>query len=201
MTIHKADTASLCAVAPSYYQKVTEAIRLAALKLLEAGSVTAVIGYLPGRRKGTASPAVVTGPEQASKLIFSPACVNNLSLHLTRVKKGLLKRGRIAIVVKGCDLHILAGLIDESRIDRDDILIIGVACAGVYGGAGLPPPVPLRGGEEETALDDSNLARMCRECTVQLPEGTDIVVGALPPFRQYREDDAPPSSGSAEGKE
>ena len=166
----KAEKIKAASIDPAYYQAVTDSIRLAAVKLLEAGSVTAVIGYLPGRRKGTASPAVVTDPEQAAKLIFSPACVNNLSLYLTKAKKGVLKKGRIAIVAKGCDMRALAGLIGESQIKRDDLVIIGVACAGVHGP-----------GSDRTALmDEESIAQKCRECTVHLPEGADLVLGTLP---------------------
>jgi len=166
----KAEKIKAASIDPAYYQAVTDSIRLAAVKLLEAGSVSAVIGYLPGRRTGTASPAVVTDPEQAAKLIFSPACVNNLSLYLTKAKKGVLKKGRIAIVAKGCDMRALAGLIGESQIKRDDLVIIGVACAGVYG----------RCSDRPARLDEESIARKCRECSVHLPEGADLVLGTLP---------------------
>jgi len=174
MTTEKAHN-SFAGIDQTYYQAVTEAIRLAAVKLLEAGSVTAVIGYLPGRRKGTASPAVVSDPAQAAHLIFSPACVNNLSLYLTKAKKGILKKGRVAIVAKGCDLRALAGLMGESQIKRDELVIIGVACAGVYApGSDHTPP-----------LIEANIARKCRECTVHLPAGTDLVAGTLPPLPEF----------------
>src|SRR5690349_14194046 len=115
----KADKIKAVTVEPAYYQAVTEAIRTQAVKLLKEETVAAVIGYYPGRRKGTATPALATTPEQAEKLIFSPACVNNLSLYLTKAKKDALKKGgRIAIVAKGCDLRALAGLMGESQIKR-----------------------------------------------------------------------------------
>jgi len=39
----------------SYFAAVTAAIRSEAKRLLEAGEVSAVIGYTQGRRKGSAS--------------------------------------------------------------------------------------------------------------------------------------------------
>lgn len=154
---------------PTNAEAVTEAIRLEAVRLLTEEIVVAVIGYLPGRRRGTASPALATTPEQAARLIFSPACVNNLSLYLTKAKKDVLKKGRIAIVAKGCDMRALAGLIGESQVKREDIYIIGVACAGVYG-AGTPQAEPF---------SEANIARKCRECTVRLPEGADFTAGTV----------------------
>jgi ferredoxin len=155
---------------PAYYDGVTEAIRAAAVKLLQEEQVATVIGYLPGRRKGTAGPALVTSVEEAQKLVFSPACVNNLSLYLTKAKKGVVKPGRVAIVAKGCDLRALAGLMGEAQFKREDLTIIGVACAGVYRSAtnaGAP-------------ASEANLAWKCRECTVHLPEGVDVLAGSLP---------------------
>jgi len=165
----KAQKIHAASIDPAYYQAVTEAIRLEAVKLLKDETVVAVVGYLPGRRRGTASPALVTTAEQAAQLIFSPACANNLSVYLTKAKKGVLKKGRVAIVAKGCDMRALAGLIGESQIKREDLHIIGVACAGVYGfDADRSQPVSA-----------ANIARKCRECTVHLPEGADVTAGSL----------------------
>ena len=171
-TAEKIKTAS---IDPAYYQAVTEAIRAQAMQLLTEETVVAVVGYLPGRRIGTAVPALVTTPEEAGKLIFSPACVNNLSLYLTKAKQGVLKKGRVAIVAKGCDLRALAGLMGESQIKREDLFIIGIACAGVFGS----------GADRTGALTESTIARKCRECSVRQPEGADLVAGVLPQIPEY----------------
>ncbi|WP_243688287.1 hypothetical protein [Geotalea toluenoxydans] len=91
------------------YAATSETIRKEAAKLLADGSVTAVIGYKAGRRAGTAIPYIITDPAKASELIFSPACVNNLALYLTKAKKEIRRAGKIAIVAKGCDMRALAG--------------------------------------------------------------------------------------------
>ena len=172
----KAQTIKTSSIAPAYYEQVTDAIRQQAVKLLTEETVVAVVGYLPGRRKGTAIPALVTSAEEAAKLIFSPACLNNLSLYLTKAKKGVLKKGRVAIVAKGCDLRALAGLMGESQIKREDLFVIGIACAGVYG----------FGNDRTGALGETNMARKCRECTVHLPEGVDLIAGTLPELAQLK---------------
>jgi len=166
----KAEKIKAAGTDPAYYQAVSEAIRSKAVQLLSEEAVVAVVGYYPGRRQGTAIPALATTPEQAQKLIFSPACVNNLSLFLTKAKKGVLKKGRIAIIAKGCDLRALAGLMGESQVKREDIFTIGIACAGVFGS----------GADRSAPLSEGNIARKCRECSVHLPEGTDLLVGTLP---------------------
>ena len=159
----------LTAIEPAYYQAVTDAIRQEAVKLLKEETVVGVVGYLPGRRKGTASPALVTTVEQAEQLVFSPACANNLSVYLTKSKRGVLGKGRVGIVAKGCDMRALAGLIGESQMKREELFIIGVYCAGVYG----------FGADRSEALTQANIARKCRECNVHAPEGADVTAGAL----------------------
>jgi ferredoxin len=166
----KAEKITTSSIDPAYYHAVTETIRTQAVKLLTEETVVAVVGYLPGRRQATAIPALVTSPEQAARLIFSPACVNNLSLYLTKAKKRVLKKGRIGIVAKGCDMRTLAGLMGESQIEREELFIIGIACAGVYGA----------GSDRTGALSAANIARKCRECTVHQPEGANSVAGILP---------------------
>lgn len=154
----------------SGYAIATAEIRSEALRLLEQKIVAAVIGYQAGRRLGSAVPAVITDPARADKLVFSPACVNNLSLYLTKAKKEVSTRGKLAVVVKGCDLRALAGLMGESQIKREDVVIIGVSCAGVHR-SGISPGEPLT---------DATIAGKCRECSVHIPEGADLVVGKLP---------------------
>jgi ferredoxin len=154
----------------SGYAATTEEIRKEAARLLSEKIVDAVVGYQAGRRAGSAIPTIIADPAQAEKLVFSQACVNNLSLYLTKAKKEVRGKGRLAIVVKGCDLRALAGLMGESQLKREDVVIIGVACAGVHS-AGIRPSEPL---------SDATIAKKCRECTVHIPEGADIIVGKLP---------------------
>lgn len=156
------------------YAAAISAIQKEAARLLAAGEVVAVIGYKAGRRTGTAMPAIITDPERAVDLIFSPACVNNLALYLTKAKKEVARKGRMAIVAKGCDMKALAGLMTESQIKREELFIMGVACAGVYGS----------GANRSEPLSADNLARKCRECAAHNPEGADALVGALSPLAE-----------------
>jgi ferredoxin len=158
----------------SYYQAVTEAIRSEATRLLTDGAVAAVVGYRAGRRSGTALPVIVTALDQVGQLIFSPACVNNLSLYLTKAKKEVRKKGKLAIVAKGCDLRAVAGLLGENQLKREDVHLIGIACAGVYG-ADADRTLPL---------GEATIARKCRECSVHEPANVDAVAGTLPPLRE-----------------
>jgi ferredoxin len=168
MTTNAHDTTPL--VNSGYYEAITAAIRSEAKRLLESGEVTAVIGYGQGRRKGSAQPLIITEAAKAESLVFSPACVNNLSLYLTKAKKEVKRSGTVAVVAKGCDLKALAGLMGESQLQRENLYLIGIACAGVHG-ATVQPSEPL---------SPATIARKCRGCSVHLPEGVDVTVGTLP---------------------
>src|SRR5512133_1808683 len=100
-------------VDPRCWDDTTAALRRSAAQLLSDGTVAAVVGYVAGRRAGSAMPAILTTVEDTAKLIFSPACTNNLSLYLTRSKKEVVAKGKLAVAVKGCDLRAIAGLITE----------------------------------------------------------------------------------------
>jgi ferredoxin len=149
----------------SIYSAVTEAIQGEAKRILSVGEVSAVVGYAAARRKGSAQPIVVHNADDAAKLIFSAACVNNLAVYLTKSKKEIPKKGRIGIVVKGCDLKALAGLMGESQLRREDLYIIGVPCMGVLASTIQP----------DTALTSETIAPKCRECDAHLPVGCDFV--------------------------
>jgi len=84
------------------------------------------------------------------------------------------KKGKLAIVAKGCDLRALAGLMGESQLKRENLYIIGISCAGVHGGNVSP----------SEALSAATIARKCRECSVHSPEGVDFTAGTLPQIEQ-----------------
>ena len=105
----------------SIYAAVTDAIRTEAQRILSEGKVSAIVGYAAARRKGSTQPIIISDSADVTKLIFTPACVNNLAVYLTKAKKEIPKSGRIGIVVKGCDLKALSGLMGESQLKREDI--------------------------------------------------------------------------------
>ena len=159
----------------SIYTAVTEAIRGEAKRLLSEGQISVIVGYVAGRRTGSAQPIVVTNAADAAILIFTPACVNNLAVYLTKAKKEIPKSGKIGIIVKGCDLKALVGLMGESQLKREDLYLIGVPCAGVLASTMQPA----------AGLTADTIAPKCRECDAHLPTGCDFVpVAALPPQLQ-----------------
>lgn len=158
----------------SIYAAVTAAIQGEAKRILSEGQVTAIVGYAAARRKGSAQPIVISQPDDAQKLIFTPACVNNLAVYLTKAKKEIPKTGKIGIVVKGCDLKALAGLMGESQLKRENLYLIGVPCAGVLGSTIQP----------DTELTSDSIAPKCTECNERMPPECDFVPAVQVPVNQ-----------------
>jgi formate dehydrogenase subunit beta len=147
------------------YSAISAAIQAEAKRILAEEQVSAVIGYAAARRKGSAHPIIITDAAAADKLIFTPASVNNLALYLTKAKKDIPKKGKIGIVVKGCDLKAIVGLLGEAQLKREELYLIGVPCAGVLASTIHP----------DTELNSDTIAPKCTECTAQLPSGCDYV--------------------------
>jgi formate dehydrogenase (coenzyme F420) beta subunit len=131
--------------------ELKEAVRA----LLADGTVDVVIGYetVSG---GRTRPCFVRTPDEAEKLAFNANAVNNLAVYLTKQKR---PSGKIGIVAKGCDARAVTMLIQEQQLQREEVHVIGVECAGVH---------EQNGGEA--------IAQKCIHCQVHTPVLYDTLV-------------------------
>lgn len=138
-----------------------EDLRKHVSELLENGRISALIGYAESTLKGKVRPFILFDARSAHKLIWDGRCDINLASFLMKEPiLDLIKEGkRIGIVVKGCDLLSISVLIQENKIDRDLVYVIGVACGGMKDKSGQFLP-------------------KCKGCTVQVPEGCDLLIGS-----------------------
>ena len=125
-----------------------------ASELLTENKVNVVIGFgqLETRQVG---PVFVTSPHQTNRLLWNDQCSDNLTVYLTR--KEIKKLGKPGIVVKGCDAKTLAVLESEHQIDRDNLVVIGIVCSGMYA--------------------CGKLQDKCLSCDVHQPPHCDVVIG------------------------
>jgi ferredoxin len=144
-------------------------LRDLARQLLADRTVAVVIGYEEGPRG--VRPAFVTDPAGADRLVFDARCVHNLAVYLSPKRAHVVRLGRPAVVVKGCDARAVAGLLRENQIRRrEDVVLIGVRCGGVLGDPA-----------SAAALGPDTVAARCAGCTVREPGLADHRVGVLPP--------------------
>jgi len=130
-----------------------ESLHQVAAQFLSEGKVGVVVGY--GRDNGgpSATPVFVRRPEDAVRLLFDAFCFPNLAVYLS--KKEVRAFGKTGLVVKGCDARAVNVLLREHVIPREEVVLIGVRCAGV----GEP------------------LLAKCEACDAHEPQGCDVVVG------------------------
>ena len=100
-------------------------LRQEAKDLLEQGKVDYIIGFEPGSLKFTTTPLITTAKDDVDRLVINPFIANNLSVYLTEVK------GRVGIVAKGCDSRSIVSLIQDNKVARENIVIIGIPCPGL----------------------------------------------------------------------
>ncbi len=157
--------------------------------LLEQGKVSCVIGYEPGSLKFTTTPLITRDKEDIARLILNPFIINNLSNFLTELE------GRVAIVAKGCDSRSIVSLIQDNKVNRDDIVILGVPCTGIIDLAKVERLVGRERDEiDDIALKDDKvivtiagkkkefptsevLYDNCLSCELPTPEEYDILLG------------------------
>ncbi len=133
--------------------KLEVQLREKAIELLESGEADVVIGWGKSWNPTKATPVFAREGQEASKLIFSPFCMNNLAVYLPRLRE------KAAIFTKPCEAGSIVSLLAEGKINRDNLYIVGVACRGIIDPAKL-----------ELASGDIN------EATEAYLDGADMVV-------------------------
>ena len=106
---------------------VQDTIRTRAKELLESGEVATFIGWEAGRFENQTTPLVISDPADADKLVFNEYCVNTLAKYVRDVRP----RGKVGLVVRGCDSRGIIRLVADKVIDREDVYLIGAGCPGM----------------------------------------------------------------------
>ena len=175
-------------------------LRDEAKSLLEQGKVDYIIGFEPGSLKFTTTPLITGAQGDISRLVINPFIVNNLSVFLTEVK------GRVGIVTKGCDSRSIVSLMQDNKIAREDVVILGIPCSGIIDLSKVEKLV----GKSRDEIDDINrdddrvvvtvngskkefpvsetLFDNCLGCEFPTPQEYDILLGepTLPPSDKYQ---------------
>jgi coenzyme F420-reducing hydrogenase delta subunit/ferredoxin len=109
-----------------------------ASSLLSAAEVSVVVCYSTGSLPEQMVPAFVADPGDVSTLAWNERCSNNLTVYLPEAVKKRVK-GKVAVVVKSCDAKALVGLLRENQVKREDVVLLGVPCAGLWESGRLAP--------------------------------------------------------------
>lgn len=166
-------------------------LRSKAKELLEQGDVQVVIGYETGSMPFKSTPLFIASADEAKHLVWNPTCVNNLSVYLSQA----VSNGKIAVVVKPCDVKSVVELIKEHQLDRGQVVTIVPACQGVIGSEALKG-IDLRSiksigwksdgliveteNGEVVVPREKAFASKCLSCTIGDPVMADFKIGDSP---------------------
>jgi ferredoxin len=168
-------------------------IREEAKRLLETGEVTLVIGWEAGSAPFKTTPAFIEKAEDVDRLVWNPACTNNLAVYLPQVAQDT----KVGIVAKPCDSRSIVTLIQEKQVPRENLKIIGVACPGIIDDAALKKAgiklsevhgidwdgdsilVGTPSGKTKVPMVDA-VKEGCRTCKQHTPVISDVTLGEAP---------------------
>ena len=169
--------------------EIQEQLRAKARELIDSGQVKMVIGYEAGSTPFKCTPLFAETPEDTQKLVWNPACVNNLAVYLPQ----MVKEGKIALVAKPCDVKSIVELIKENQVKREDIVILAVGCPGVIDENGMGDPrsvnsvdwrdggvVVVRGSGEAVLPKEKSFLAKCLACELADPEMANFQIGKSP---------------------
>jgi coenzyme F420-reducing hydrogenase beta subunit len=108
------------------YNKQTIRLRQLARDLLSEGTVQVVVGFRENLEAGAPSPLFARSPEDAEQLVLTGDSWRNLAPYLLQIRE------KAAIAAKPCDVRAIINLLAENQLKRDNIVIIGIECCGIY---------------------------------------------------------------------
>jgi len=145
--------------------KITDAIRAQARKLLETGEVAALIGYAAGSLPMTVKPLVVRRPEECDRLIWNTFCVLNLATYLPEVLSSVETprdlrdpkpeepQAKVAILATGCWSRNIVVQIQEKRVARERVVVVGIGSRGMVSRAKVKALFP---GQEILTVEEGD---------------------------------------------
>ncbi|MDZ4163692.1 MAG: 4Fe-4S binding protein [Smithellaceae bacterium] len=109
------------------FKEIEERLREAAKDLLAKGEVAQVLAYGPGYDERHPQPCLAKTPADTEKLVFNEHCTFNLAGYLRRCPP----ETRTAIAVKGPDSRAVVQLIQEGKLKREDLVLLGIPATGM----------------------------------------------------------------------
>lgn len=120
-------------------------------KLLSEGKVDVVLGFCEGDEGGKTTPLFLRKSSDAHKLLWDESCSMKLAKYL------LEKKGKVGIVAKPCDARAIVLYLTEKQIARENVVIIGMECAGMKN-------------------EEGTCAPGCDSCKVRIPPVYDVLI-------------------------
>ncbi|MFC1937386.1 4Fe-4S dicluster domain-containing protein [Chloroflexota bacterium] len=173
--------------------EIQQKLRDEAKRLLEEGKVDYIVGFEPGSLKLSTTPLITKDRGDVDRLVVNSFIVNNLANFLTELT------GRAGIVAKGCDSRSIVSLIQDNKVSRENVVILGVPCEGIIDLGKIEKLVGkdrdriddiVRDGDKVVVTADGKKSEFpitdvlfdnCQSCEMPTPQECDILLGEPTP--------------------
>jgi len=108
-------------------KRIEARLKEEARRLLETGEVEVVLAYGRGYDDRHPMPYAAKTVADVERIVFNEYCTHNMARYLLDYPPGT----RIAIAAKGCDSRAVVVLLQEEKIRREDLVILGIPVAGM----------------------------------------------------------------------
>ncbi len=109
------------------YPRQQARLRLLAAQLLTEGRVQVVLGLQENEEAGQPTPVFVRQPADCDRLVWNRHCALQLAAYLPA-----LQGQTVAVAAKACDLRAIVNLLAEKQLQRQELVLISLECAGMY---------------------------------------------------------------------
>jgi len=109
------------------FKKIENRLKEEAKRLLKSGEVTVVLSYGRGFDKNHPMPYAATNIDDVDNIVFNEYCNYNMARYLVRYPQGT----KIAVAVKAADSRAVIQLIQEEKVKREDLVLLGIPVEGM----------------------------------------------------------------------
>ena len=115
------------------FESQERALRELCESLLRGGKVKSIAGFGPqSAETGLSPPVIVKTAGHVKRLAWNARCGPSIARYL------IGREEPVAVVAKPCDARAVASLMAERQLERENVFIIGMECAGMTGEDGEP---------------------------------------------------------------
>ncbi len=109
------------------FRHIEDNLKNEAKRLLEAGEVAVVLAYGRGYDEKHPMPFAAKTVADVESLVFNEYCNFNMARYLMRYPSGT----KIAIAAKAADSRAIIQLVQEEKVRREDLVILGIPAYGM----------------------------------------------------------------------
>ena len=109
------------------FKKIEEKLKKESKRLLDEGKVTVVLAYGKGFDEKHPMPFAALNAADVENIVFNEYCNYNMARYLVRYPQGT----KIAIAVKAADSRAVIQLIQEEKVKRENLVLLGIPVQGM----------------------------------------------------------------------